>query len=33
MVLVRFLGGGKKGRTEQNFTAAALLTGRASIKA
>ena len=33
MVLVRFLGGGKKGRTEQNFSAAACLQGRASIQA
>ena len=33
MVLRRFFGGGKKGRTEQNFTAAAILTGRASIQA
>ena len=33
MVLRRFFGGGKKGRTEQNFTAAAFLQGRASSQA
>ena len=33
MVLRRFFWGGKKGRTEQNFTAAAFLQGRASSQA